>query len=66
MPDFDIDAVLERVGLQAKNKDQAKECERLSEEEIHTMCTMATDIFLKESNILIMQSPITVKVFRPP
>ena len=64
MSDFDIDAILERVGLHTCNKDQVKECERLSEEEIHAMCTRATEIFVKESNILIMHSPITVKASR--
>ena len=59
-----IHKILERVGLHTCNKDQVKECERLSEEEIHAMCTRATEIFVKESNILIMHSPITVKASR--
>lgn len=50
MTDLDIDSILERV----------KECEKLSEEEIHKMCVLATEIFLKENNILIMHSPITI------
>lgn len=38
-----------------------KECGRLTAEEILTMCEKTKELFLKESNILNLQAPITVR-----
>ncbi|OAO15829.1 serine/threonine-protein phosphatase PP-X [Blastocystis sp. ATCC 50177/Nand II] len=50
MSDFNVDDVLERI----------KDCGRLTEAEIQMACEKAKELFLKESNILQMQAPITI------
>lgn len=60
MSDFNVDDVLERVRSIHSNYAKIKDCGRLTEAEIQMACEKAKELFLKESNILQMQAPITV------
>jgi len=47
---FDIDAWIE----------QLKRCEHIKEAEVKALCTRAKEILLDESNVQVVESPVTI------
>ena len=50
---FDIDSWIE----------QLKRCEHIKEAEVKALCTRAKEILLDESNVQVVESPVTVSTF---
>lgn len=54
------------VGWTCRQIEQLVQCEPISEEQVKRLCIKAREILIEESNVQVVDSPVTVRPATPP